>query len=241
MFLVAGQAIGVILLFARPRLARVGRIWLAVLTLIYVVLSLQVTNDFLNGSLTYGAHRLRPGEVKGVDTIVVLSNGVHAHRGIGQAFDTLNTPSAFNALEGARMYRMLQNPTVLVSGGYAGVHDTTPDSDIMTAALVQLGVPADRIAVAKEAADTHEQVRSVTDWLGQHRVDRFVLVTAPEHMRRAAMSFRASGLQPILARTTLRYQAIPPTAWPNHWALEGSESALYEYLGVIYYKMRGWI
>jgi uncharacterized SAM-binding protein YcdF (DUF218 family) len=67
-----------------------------------------------------------------------------------------------------------------------------------------------------------------------------VLVTTPEHMRRAREVFISLGLDPVPAPSAIRYGGEP--FWrPTRFALDGSRHAIYEYVALAWYRGRGWL
>jgi len=240
-FLLFAMSVGVVLLFGRGRAPRWGRRWLASLLAFYAVLSLQVTSDLLIWGLSGRFASISSAEqAQGARLIVVLSNGVRGGRTPLQELAVVNNQSAHNALEGARLYRLLNDPTLLASGGVTDPLARAPESQALAAGLEALGVPADRIVQESRSHTTHEQAVLVSQWLKARGESRFVLVTTPEHMRRAVGAFEAQGVHPIPSVAALRYGGEP--AWqPTRYALQGSEAAIYEYLAWCMYRARGWL
>lgn len=239
LFLILGQAIGVALLFAGPSSARYGRRWLAALLALYAILSLQGTSDLLIRGLSSGYTSLgTPEAAHDADVVVVLGNGARVRSASGQEITTVNPQSAFNALEAARLYRMLRQPMILASGGTPDPSTRTTESEILARALRDLGVPADRIATEGGSRNTDEQAANVANWLESRGKRSFVLVTTREHMFRATRALAARGVTPLPSTSWLRYGGNP---WwrPTLFSLEGSREALYEYLAVAYYWMTG--
>jgi len=241
MFILVGVAIGVAMLYARPPLAAWGRRWLVTLAVMYLVLSLPLTSDALFAGLNRGYRPLQPEAANGASTIVILSEGIQVRRSGGMSLDTLNLPTAFCALEAARLYHLLDHPLVLASGG--GVYDTVymRESAVLKATLVDLGIPEDRIEEENTSRNTREQATNVVALLRRRNIDRFILVTSPEHMMRAMALFDRAGLHPTPSISWLRYGGTYPILWPTKYALQGSEAAIYEYMAVVYYWARGWL
>jgi len=241
LFLAAGLASGVLLLFGPPRVLVWGRRWLLTLLLIYAVLSLQGTSDLLIFNLSREYRSIWDVEqARKARVIVVLSNGVGGGRTEFQELAVVNRQSAYNALEGARLYRLLGDAEILVSGGVADPLGRAPESETLARALQSLGVPPARIFFESQSRNTHEQVVNTSAWLRDRGEPTFILVTTPEHMRRAAGGFSKMGLQPVPSVSALRYGGVP--AWrPTLYALEGSESAIYEYFAWCLYRARGWV
>ena len=110
----------------------------------------------------------------------------------------------------------------------------------MADTLQQLGVPRARVALESTSQTTLEQAVNAGAWLQARGETRFVLITAPEHMRRAVGLFTARGLHPIPSTSTIAYGGSP--FWrPTGYALQGSEAAIYEYVAWFFYRIRGWL
>jgi uncharacterized SAM-binding protein YcdF (DUF218 family) len=202
---------------------------------------LQGTSDLLVHGLSgeYGSV-WTADQAQGARVIVVLSNGVGGGRTADQEMAVVNRQSAHNALEAARIYRLLGDPQVVASGGTTAAQARAPESAALASALEALGVPRARIVEERTSHTTYQQAVNVGAWLKQRGETRFVLVTVPEHMRRAVGVFAAQGLHPICSLSHLRYGGSP--AWrPTRFALQGSENAIYEYLAWGFYRARGWL
>jgi uncharacterized SAM-binding protein YcdF (DUF218 family) len=240
-FLLIGQTLGVVLLLMGARAARWGRRWLVALLCVYLALSLQGTSDLLIYGLSreYGSVWTRD-QAAGAHVLVVLSNGVRGGRTAEQEVAVVNLQSAHNALEAARLYRLLGNPQIIVSGGITDRLARAPESAALASALEALGVPHERIVEERTSQTTRQQAVNVAALLEERHETQFVLVTVPEHMRRATGLFARQGLHPICSLAQLRYGGSPP--WrPTRFALQGSENAIYEYFAWVFYRIRGWL
>ena len=80
-------------------------------------------------------------------------------------------------------------------------------------------------------------------WFAGRRIDRFVLVTSPHHMKRSLGAFRAVGLDPVPSASRLRSETNDEfwTLIPSRQSLLISDGALYEYAAWLYYWGRGWL
>lgn len=240
-FLIGGLGIGLGLLLAPPRVARWGRRWLILLVGLYATLSLQGTSDFLVSGLSVPSQAIRaPADAANVSVIVVLSNGATDVAGTGGTRWVVNLQSGFNAFEGARLYRVLGDPLIIASGGRVSSRPGPPESQALAADLGGRGVPAAQIVEESSSRTTREQAVNVGQLLRARGDTRFVLVTVPEHMRRAAGCFRVLGFDAVPSPSPLQYGGRP--FWrPTFYALAGSKNAIHEYMALAFYKMRGWI
>jgi uncharacterized SAM-binding protein YcdF (DUF218 family) len=200
------------------------------------------------GLLTFGvAHGLTSihdaASAPGADAIVLLGGGAGTFSHGGAVVGYLTSGSLLRALEAARVYKVIHPRLVIVSGGIPPFgFQLKPESEMLRDALVQAGVPAERIVEDPGARTTHEHPQTVGPILARHHVSRFVLVTSPAHMRRALASFHAAGLDPVPSVSPLRSDNWPPPAWlvPTQTSLDQSDQALYEYAAWVYYSLRGW-
>ena len=82
------------------------------------------------------------------------------------------------------------------------------------------------------------------DELAQRELDDVLLVTSALHMERALATFRAAEVRVWPAPTD--HETVQPVrsdvwSWlPYHWAFERSSRAWHEYVGLLYYRLRGW-
>jgi uncharacterized SAM-binding protein YcdF (DUF218 family) len=245
-FLVAGLVIGVALLYLGDRARRWGRGWLTVLLAAYAFLATPLGADWVAAPL------VRPftpitgrDQARGIDTVVVLSAGGEVYRAYGQEVAEMGKATAFNALEAARLYHLLPSVTFVASGGVVvpGARQE-PEGQVLAAGLARLGIPRGRILVEAESRTTREQAVNVTALLRKRGVRRFILVTAADHMPRAAAAFRGLGLEPVPSVSRFAI-ATAPQLWarlrPSINALRQSDWACYEYLARVYYWTQGWL
>jgi uncharacterized SAM-binding protein YcdF (DUF218 family) len=243
-FLVAGLVVGTLLLYPE-RLRRVGRAWLTLLAAGYVALAMPATVVLLERGLGPSPRRIETrADADGATAIVVLGAGAVTWGEGDLAVHQLSRRSAINAIEGARLHRLLGGVPVIASGGIvSGALLERAEADIMADTLVGLGVPRDRILVDPVSQNTYEQSVRVARLVAGH--PRFVLVTTPVHLRRAMALFEARGLHPVAGPSDVgglhegsvgRLLAMPSLA-----SLRMSELAIYEYLATGHARLRGWL
>src|SRR6202040_4133419 len=136
--------------------------------------------------------------------VVLLGGGANTFNQSGVVLGLLTSGSLMRVLEAARVYKAIQARLVIVSGGIPAGFQLKPESDMLRDALIDAGVPADRILQDPEAKTTRDHPRTLGPILQSHHVSRFVLVTSPMHMRRALAVFHAAGLDPIPSVSLLR-------------------------------------
>lgn len=173
-----------------------------------------------------------------VDYVVVLSAG-HASDPTLPVTSQLTAASTVRTVEGVRLYRLLQGRAkLLLSGG--GAFDATPEAQNMARLATELGVPPQDILLESGSNDTKDQARAVRELIGN---SPFLLVTSASHMPRSVALFRKQGLEPIAAPTDHQVKAsgvlTPGSFFPGAGNLLKARLAVYEYLGLVWGRLRG--
>jgi uncharacterized SAM-binding protein YcdF (DUF218 family) len=134
---------------------------------------------------------------------------------------------------------------VLVSGGRSNPPRTNepPRAILMKDALVMYGVPQTMIWPEIGSLTTHENAVFSAEILRQKGKESIVLVTDARHMWRAELAFRKQGLKVVPAACDYRSggRLHPTDLLPDTDQIRYIEEMLHETLGLIWYKVHGWI
>jgi uncharacterized SAM-binding protein YcdF (DUF218 family) len=241
-FLLFTCTIATILLLAGPGARRVGR-WLVVVSvLLHLALSMPVVASAVRWPLTRGyAPITGPLEEAGAPVVIVFGNGVYLHDEPNRTVHRMKRETAENVAEAERLFRLLSPAAIIVSGGGGEPGRKRPESHVMRDALVERGVPRRLIAVEDRSRDTFEQVSHVKPLVERIVGDRpLIVITAAPHMRRVLALFHRAGLNPIpsIPLTSFEHRRQDPPVGSRE-ALWRSESAIYEYLAIAEYWIRG--
>ena len=239
-------AAGVALLYTRPAIARQGRRWLTLVVVAYWMLASPLGAGLLARTLTGSYRPLESAaEAPGVQAVVMLSGGSRTIRASGGHLQLPTNPTALRALETARVYRLVGDPLVIVSGGVTETRAAVayPESDALKASVIALGVPARRVIVESESKNTRDEAVILKRMLAELRIDKFVIVTSPLHMRRSLAAFAAQGLHPVPSAAALKAEAnvTPFPLVPSDAFLEIGNAVIYEWSALAYYWWRGWL
>jgi uncharacterized SAM-binding protein YcdF (DUF218 family) len=150
-------------------------------------------------------------------------------------------------------------PHLLLTGGIVpvdnpGSSSTTPGAEVMASILTQIGVPREALWLEGNSRNTYENAVESKKILDRAGIRRIVLVTSALHMPRSAAIFEKQGFEVIPAPTDYlvtdrdwAYYLSPdwrvqlfnliPTAEDLHF----TTLALKEYLGILVYRLRGWL
>ena len=243
-FLLLGLLIGVVFVYLGRNWSQWGRRLLLAMLALYSVMSLPIASDVIGAGLDQGHSPLMTRTAaKGATAVVVLSGGSSTYRTELGEINSMSGPTAFRTLEAVRIYRLLDDPWVIVSGGIGNAHTTlTPESKPMKASLIEAGVPHERILLEPASRNTYEHALNLGPLLTDYSIDSFVLVTSPSHMWRSRATFEAQGLKVISSAATehsIGQAAFGNPFIPSMRALENTRVYLREYLALVLYWSRG--
>ena len=235
--------VGIALLFHR-RTILWGRRWVVAAFFAYWALSTPIGSWLVTLPLAHGQRRVQTAsDAEGARAVVVLGQGIASHSADGLAIDDLGA-SALRVIEGVRVYHVLGDPLLIVSGGNTlRKNPPRPEAEAFRNAAIALGVPPARVIAEDESLTTREEAIVIKRMLTARHIDRLVLVTSPLHMRRSIAAFRAAGLDPLPSAARLRGN-LDKSFWslvPDRESLNLSDHALYECAALVYYWSRGWL
>lgn len=144
-----------------------------------------------------------------------------------------------------RLWREGKVARILVTGGnWPWQAAVAPEAALIAAILEELGVPPAAILVETGSRNTRENaVESRAIW-DREGFRSGYLVTSAAHMPRALAVFRKAGLPVEPSATDLRVRRpVFESALdllPDADALDRTEDALREALGLLVYRLRGW-
>jgi uncharacterized SAM-binding protein YcdF (DUF218 family) len=153
----------------------------------------------------------------------------------------------FRAAETMRLYRMLPESRIIVSGGFFKGSKRSQAS-LMSEYLQTLRIPKSAIILEEQSIDTYENLMEIRKIVG---VQPFILVTSAHHLPRAMAVAHRLGMKAIPAPagiTILHYyppgmsctdwiQAIIKNFYPFVSRWQNLQRAYHEYLGYLWYML----
>jgi uncharacterized SAM-binding protein YcdF (DUF218 family) len=225
-----------------------------VLVLALVVLWLGSTRWIALGMVRSLEWRYLPmTQMPSADAIVLLGGGTESAEYPRQTVE-LNS-SGDRVLYAAWLYKQGKAPHILLSGGLIDWLDTgnTPAED-MAVILDMMGVPKEALWLESTSRNTYENAVNSRKLLNEKGINRIILVTSALHMPRSVDLFKHQGFDVIPAPTDY---SVTQAAWqrltdpnlatqllnlmPNIDNLSSVTRALKEYLGMLVYRLRGWM
>ncbi|GAC1468211.1 MAG: YdcF family protein [Chamaesiphon sp.] len=157
-------------------------------------------------------------------------------------------------LYSAQLYRQGKAPLVIASGGRIDWQGSKPpESEDMEVILSSIGVPQYAIIQEPFSLNTYQNAVNVRKILDAKHIHRVLLVTSALHMPRSLLIFRRQGIEAIPAPTDFivteqdiyeansSIQSIVLNFLPDTEQLQKTTKALKEYIGIVIYRLRGWI
>ena len=162
-----------------------GVLWLASLPAVSHRLTASVEAPAADPS---SALRAKPENQR---AIVVLSGGMR--RGQGSGPQALGLVTAARVMGAAELYHQVPVAYVICSGTDISQPERAM-SESMASALIQQGVPADRIVLEPWSRDTRENALYSTMLIEKLPIEVVAVVTSAVHMPRAQQEFEQQGL-----------------------------------------------
>jgi uncharacterized SAM-binding protein YcdF (DUF218 family) len=190
----------------------------------------------------YPPRALPEGAAAEAEAIVVLSGGIlppREHRPITY----LAADSYIRCRHAAWLHKHWRPLPILASGGAGG---PAPADASLAAAMKEYlegeGVPAELIWTEARSRTTHENALFSAEELRARGIRRIVLVTEAFHMLRAERCFRKQGLEVVPAPCGFRaaeFQWRLADFMVGHRAITWNEVVFHEWLGLLWYWLRG--
>ena len=233
--------LGLVALLALQR----RRLGLATLTLLLGLgqlglFSLPVTADALGAQLSAPYAPRSAEATPAAELIVVLGGGLEGPTAERPVPDFNH--AADRLYYAAKLFHAGKAPAILVSGGSVWGLTQETEAAASAAVLQRLGVPEGRLRLEGDSRNTREN--AVFSRTLAAETQRILLVTSASHIRRAQGCFEAVGFTVIPAATDFEdYSGMDPVLrWlPSHDALATNSRMLKEGLGLLVYRLRGWL
>ena len=241
-FLILSLVPGLLLLFRKKDGGRAGKIWISLLVVLYWVLSTPIVAINLVRLLSPEFPPvLSKADARGATAIVLLGAGMDVHRSRGDSYGAPTREGSLRVLEAARVLPRAGGVPIVATGGHGSSRYS--EAGLMAHQLEQLGVPAGHIIIEEKSANTRDHALFVPPLLKQHGIEQFVLVTSQQHIARALAVFRAAGANPVPSTPEMyvRDSDVLDMYLPSETGLQVSEGMIYDLMGWVYYKARGWV
>jgi uncharacterized SAM-binding protein YcdF (DUF218 family) len=215
---------------ARTRVRSVGKIlWrltnaaLVCYAIGVLVLCYTPVTDWLLRPLTV------PSSTQQTDAIVLLAAWASPD-------GLLNEAGMRRTIEATHLYKRGIAPTIIVSGRNRSA-GSGPTAQVMANLAMELGVPASAIILETNSQTTHQSAVNVAHLARSRGWSRVTLISDAKDMRRALASFRHEALEahPGADIRWDRRSAMGPVR------LSIFANTVHEWVGLAYYRWKGWV
>ncbi|MCW9024266.1 MAG: YdcF family protein [Gammaproteobacteria bacterium] len=164
---------------------------------------------------------------------IVVLTGYAAKDKLMPLSSQANSASVFRVLEAYHLYQQRPDCQIIISGTPVAV-------DVMRELLVELGIPETDITGESNSPHTFFSAKNLKPIINNVP---FFLVTSAGHMTRSMGVFHKQNMKPIPAPTDYQLPRDFRKAMfrPTLQHLYYSELAIHEYIGLIWYRWKGWI
>jgi uncharacterized SAM-binding protein YcdF (DUF218 family) len=180
-----------------------------------------------------------PNDAESIKWVVVLGGG-HVTDPKIPITSQLTDSSRTRLIEAILYHRALPGSRLLVSGG--AYFDPVPEAVTMAEVARRLGVEESNLVLETTSGDTDDEALLIRDMVGR---DRLLLVTSASHMPRAMALFQQRGMDPLPAPVDFEAKELqkltPAEFFPHAQALFKAERAFYEFLGLVWVRLKGTI
>ncbi len=206
-------------------------------------LAILFTNPFLaNEAMSGWEESVKPiGSIPNYDYAVVLT-GVADNRRLPQDRVYFNK-GADRVTHTFQLYKLGKIKKIIISGGSGSLSDENySEAETLERAFLLFGVPKSDLILEEMSKNTHQSAINCTSLLPNN--EKILLISSSFHLKRARGCFNKTGIQndvfPVDFYSSPR--RFTPDAWiPNSYALNEWSIVFREIIGVIAYKMMGYL
>ena len=190
----------------------------------------------------YPAFRETP---QAADTIVVLGGYYYVDDFLGNK-TRLASDSLARCLYALQLYKRCGGCRLILSGGnlYRERASASSLAFAMRSFLLEGGVRSEDLVLEDESLSTYENARLVSEWLADNEPNRVLLVTDALSMLRAKRCFEAQGIHAIPAPCDFRstdFEFSLLVLLPTADGIDQVNDSAHEWLGLLWYWLRGWV
>ncbi|MGK7943875.1 MAG: YdcF family protein [Microcystaceae cyanobacterium] len=218
---------------------------------ISLIVLLLASNVWVSHGLIYSLERQIPSltNVPNADAIVILGGATRSPVIPRQMVEV--NEHGDRLLYATKLYKEGKAPLIIAAGGRIGWSGQKGSEAQDMAELLQLmGVPKTAIIEEPESLNTYQNAININSILQQENIKQIILITSAFHLPRSLLIFKKLGINPIPAPTdffvTLNnapssLEGIILGILPDAHRLSVTTLALKEYIGIIIYRLRGWL
>lgn len=185
-----------------------------------------------------------PDEVPRVDAAVVLAGLVDLKLSTPEYIEF--NESVERIVTGIQLVKQGRARILLISGGTGNLYDQEKkEAPLLRKFAIEFGVPESQILMESTSRNTYENAVQTRRIMEEHGISQIMLVTTAMHLPRAMACFHKLGIDPM--PYPVDFQLAPNRKYrlsniiPGPGAFRKSSAVLHEYIGLLAYKLAGYI
>ena len=195
---------------------------------------------------------LPPRELPTAEAIVVLGGSTRSAYPPRPTVDLQEQGD--RVIYAAQLYRQQKAPLIILSGGRIGwMGSGAAEAKDMATILTSIGIPSEALIEEPDSLNTYQNAVNVKKILVERNIQKVLLVTSAMHMPRSLLIFKKQTIDAIPAPTDFlvsegelaELSATPKAAIlsliPKSDRLDKFTNAVKEYIGLVIYRLRGWL
>jgi len=229
-----------LVLFALKR-KRAGKIFAIITGLWFFIITTPFIPKYMIKSLESKYHQLPDSTIRKINgpcDIIVLGGGHTDDKNLSSN-NQLSLTAIGRLVEGIRIHRMIPGSRLILSGSSG--RSELAQALILYRTALTLGIDSSSMAMQSKPSNTLQEAEEYVRNFGTGK--SLIVVTCATHMPRAILNFRKAGISPIPAPAgfILKYGSNKEYwEWlPNIRNIDRMETALHEYVGILWARIGG--
>jgi len=177
------------------------------------------------------------------DIILVLGGMLDLSRSQPGRLEFLDSADRF--VQALHLARQFPDALLVFSGGTGDLfHQEKKEALLLQAEAQAQGIPAERIRLEAQSRNTYENAQETKHLLQRFGGQHVVVVTSAFHMRRALGCLRKAGVSAWPYPVDFRSHPQQRSFWdyiPSAFALPATTLAVREYVGLLMYRLKGYL
>ncbi|UUV19640.1 YdcF family protein [Fusobacteria bacterium ZRK30] len=232
----------VLMMSFRKRSATKAKLLLLMTITAIYLLSIEPVKDMIVEPLEKNYLPIDRDQLEEVDCYVILGRGIYDNspKSLSSLTGSPSKAALFRVIEGVRLYKEFPKK-IIVTGGIV-YNEEKSEGSIYKELMVDLGVPDNDIIIEGRSRTTEENAKLTKGIMNKNGYKKGALITSATHMKRSKYIFEKYGAEVIPAPTGYisRYKESyrMDSYFPNASNFADIRSAVWEYVGLIFYKIK---
>jgi len=171
---------------------------------------------------------------------VIALGGVIPNADFNEVRGIQLSAGAERATEPVRLQKLCPDFTLVYTSFGKEIEDGLGESELARDLWIGLGVPKSKIIIENGSTNTRENAIETKKLLKGER--KWLLVSSASHLKRAYSTFVSAGIKVDPIPVDYLFSERPPIwSFAPLSTVSGWQGVLHEYVGGIYYSLKGWI